>query len=118
LYQDPPRAQELIVFVDARDDSRYQEGHVPGAYPFDRYYPENQLPGVLPPCQMAEVIVVYCGGGDCDDSEFAAVALRDAGIPAERLGVYAGGMTEWVAQGLPVEIGPRGSGNIQGQRHE
>src|SRR6266536_1955828 len=40
LFRDPQHEQELIVFVDARDDRHYEEGHVPGAYPFDRYYPE------------------------------------------------------------------------------
>jgi rhodanese-related sulfurtransferase len=118
LYADPRRVEERIIFVDARNDANYQSGHVPGAYPFDRYYPETQLPGVLPACQTAEVIVVYCAGGDCEDSEFAALALRDAGIPGDRLRVYGGGMHEWVAQGLPVETGPRGSGILQEPRHE
>src|SRR5437762_6878331 len=40
LFRDPQREQDLIVFVDARDDRHYEEGHVPGAYQFDRYYPE------------------------------------------------------------------------------
>lgn len=118
LYADPRRVEERVVFVDARNDADYQAGHVPGAYPFDRYYPETHLPGVLPACQTAEVIVVYCAGGDCEDSEFAALALKDAGIPADRLRVYGGGMHEWVAQGLPVETGPRGSGHLQEPRHE
>ena len=56
--------------------------------------------------------MVYCTGGDCEDSEFSAVMLRDAGIPAERLQVYAGGFTEWTALGRPVETGPRNSGAI------
>lgn len=109
LFEDPRRTQELVVFIDARNDQHYQEAHIPGAYQFDHYYPATHLPIVMPVCQQAEVIVVYCTGGDCEDSEFAAVALHETGIPADRLAVYGGGITEWQASGMPIEAGPRGS---------
>ena len=113
LYRDPRYNQELIVFIDARNDERFQEGHVPGAYQFDRYYPERYLPAALPACLGAEIVVVYCGGGQCEDSEFAALALLEAGIPRERLRVFTGGMTEWTATRLPVELDGRRSGRLQ-----
>jgi rhodanese-related sulfurtransferase len=116
LFRDPRYDQELIIFVDARDDSHYQEGHVPGAYQFDRYYPERHLPVVLPACLSAKKVVVYCTGGDCEDSEFAALALRDAGVPAENLLVYAGGYNAWTADKLPLETGDRKSGTLKGDR--
>ena len=115
-FHDPRYEQELIVFIDARDDRHYQEGHIPGAYQFDHYHPEKHLATVLPVCQAAEEIVVYCTGGDCEDSEFASIFLRDAGIPAEKLFVYGGGMTEWTTNGLPVETGERKSGNLRPAR--
>ena len=110
LFRDPQYEQELIVFVDARDDRHFQEGHIPGAYQFDRYYPEKHLPDVLPVCLNAAKVVVYCTGGNCEDSEFAALALKEAGVPRERLFVYAGGMTDWSTNGVPVEVGARKSG--------
>ena len=113
LFRDPQYELESIVFIDARDDRHYAEGHIPGAYQFDRYYPEKYLPAVLPACLNATKIVVYCTGGDCEDSEFAALTLRDAGAPLERIVVYTGGMTEWAAKGLPVEIGERKSGTMR-----
>ena len=113
LFRDPQYAVDLIVFIDARDDRHYAEGHIPGAYQFDRYYPEKHLPAVLPVCLSATKIVVYCTGGDCEDSEFAALTLKDAGAPLERIVVYAGGMTEWAAKGLPVEFGERRSGTMR-----
>ena len=113
LFADPRYASELVLFVDARDDRHYQEGHIPGAYQFDHYRPDNYLPTVLPACQNAEQIVVYCTGGNCEDSEFAALTLRDAGVPPERLFIYAGGMTEWATNGLPVETGARKSGTLR-----
>ena len=111
LFRDPGYEQGLIVFVDARNDQAYQAGHVPGAWQLDRYRPENYLATVLPACATAQKIVVYCNGRSCDDSEFAAVMLREAGIPGENIMVYGGGISEWT-NALPVEIGPRGSGQI------
>ena len=113
LFRDPRYEQGLIVFVDARDDQRYQEGHVPGAYQFDHYHAEKYLGTVLPVCQTAEQIVIYCIGGDCEDSEFAALTLSNAGVPKEKLFVFGGGMTEWATNGLPVEVGKRKSGNLR-----
>ncbi len=112
LFRDPRYEQELIVFIDARDDQNYQAGHIPGAYQLDHYRLENYLANVLPACQSAERIVVYCTGGDCEDSEFTAMTLQGVGIPKERLSVYGGGMTEWATNGLPVELGGRRSGNL------
>lgn len=113
LYEDPRREQELIVFVDARNEESYLEGHIPAAYHFDHYYPDKYLPAVFPACQQAETVIVYCIGGDCEDSEFASAYLVDAGIPAARLNVFAGGFDAWKTNGMPVEIGPRGSGELQ-----
>jgi rhodanese-related sulfurtransferase len=113
LFRDPRYELELIVFIDARNDRQYREGHIPGAYQFNHYQPENHLATVLPVCQTAEQIVVYCGGGDCEDSEFAALFLRQAGIAAEKLLVYGGGMAEWTASGLPVEMGERHSESLR-----
>ncbi len=112
-FRDPRYEQELYIFVDSRDDRDYQEGHVPGAYLFDHYHPAEYLGPVLSACQTAEKILVYCRGGTCEDSEFAALSLSEAGVPKEKLFVYVGGFSEWATNGLPVEIGPRKSGQLR-----
>ena len=99
LFADPKRQQDLIVFIDARDD--------------DHYHPENYLATVLPVCQTAEKIVVYCKGGSCEDSEQTAIFLRDAGIPRDKLFVFAGGFDKWSANKQPIETGSRNSGQLQ-----
>jgi len=113
LFHDPRFQQNLVVFVDARDEEHYQQGHIPGAYEFDPYHPEKYFDAVLPACQKAEQVVVYCNGGDCDDSETAAILLRDVGISNQKLFVYGGGITEWTTNSLPVEIGVRNSGVLR-----
>ncbi len=110
LFKDPRFQQQMIVFLDARDPEHFQQGHIPGAYEFDPYHAENYFADVLPVCQTAEQVVVYCNGGDCEDSQFAAVALRDAGIANQKLFVFAGGMPEWTLLGMPVETGGRNGG--------
>jgi len=113
LFHDPRFQQGSIAFIDARDEQHYREGHIPGACEFDPYYPEKYFPAALPVCQAAEQIVIYCNGGDCDDSESAAILLRDVGIANQKLFVYTGGIPEWITNGLPVEIGGRNSGNLR-----
>ena len=113
LLHDPRFQSNLVVFLDARDEQHYWEGHIPGAYEFDPYRPEKYFDAVLPVCQTAEQIVVYCNGSDCDDSETAALLLRDIGIPGRKLLVYGGGISEWTTHGLPVEIGGRNSGDVR-----
>ena len=75
--------------------------------------PENYLTNVVPVCLAAQQIVFYCNGGDCDDSEHAAIMLRDSiALPKEKVFVYGGGMTEWASNRLPIEIGARNSGQF------
>ncbi|HXJ72678.1 MAG TPA: hypothetical protein VNM37_07485, partial [Candidatus Dormibacteraeota bacterium] len=55
---------------------------------------------------------VYCTGGTCEDSEFAALALREAGVAPDHLGVFVGGINEWTTLQGPIELGARNSGNL------
>ena len=52
-------------------------------------------------------------GGECEDSHFAAQMLQEAGVPADRLAVYTGGISEWEAKRLPIETGARNSGILR-----
>jgi rhodanese-related sulfurtransferase len=113
LFHDPLYQQGAIIFIDARNDEHYQGGHIPGAYQFDNYHPENYMGAVFPLCQSAQKIVIYCNGGNCEDSQFAALTLRDAQIPNEKLFVYTGGITEWTNRRNAVEVGNRNNGGTR-----
>lgn len=112
LFHDPRFQQGLIVFVDARNQGEFNDGHIPGAIQLDPYHPEQQLPGVLARCQSADEVVVYCAGGDCEDADSTAIMLRDAGVSNQKLVVYGGGYTDWLENHLPIEQGPRESGSV------
>jgi rhodanese-related sulfurtransferase len=114
LFHDPRFQEGLIIFVDARNQGEYNDGHIPGAFQLDPYHPEQQLAGVLTRCQTAEQVVVYCTGGDCEDADSTAILLRDNGVPIQKLVVYGGGYMDWSENHLPVEQGARDSGSITG----
>jgi rhodanese-related sulfurtransferase len=113
MFHSSLQDQGAVIFVDARDDEHYQAGHIPGAFQLDHFHPERYLALTLPACQAAQKIVVYCKGGNCEDSEQTAIFLRDAGIPRDRLFVYTGGFDEWTANHLPVEMGERNTGAVE-----
>lgn len=110
IFQDPAYLQERIIFVDARNDDAYRRGHIPGAFQLDHYRIERYLENILPACQNAEKIVVYCNGGDCEDSKLAAADLMENGIDPNRIFIYLGGVVAWRADGLIFEMGDRLSG--------
>jgi rhodanese-related sulfurtransferase len=113
LFHDPRREQDGVMFIDSRDEDHYRAGHIPGAYLFDRFRPENYLTNVVQVCLTAQQIIFYCNGGECDDSLHAAIYLRDGiGMQKEKVFVYGGGFTEWTNAGLPYELGSRNSGEL------
>ena len=101
------------VFVDVRNRDSHRDGHIPKAYPFDHYQMEDYVDEVFPACEIADQVVIYCNGGECEDSEFAALDLIQLGLPAKKVYVYLGGITQWQSQGGSIELGPRDSGDIQ-----
>lgn len=103
-----------IVFIDARDEESYRTAHIPRARQFDPYRPEKCFPNVLPVCQKAEQIVVYCNGGDCDDSQTAALLLKAVGISPRILLIYGGGITDWTNRNLPVQSESLSDGKAKG----
>lgn len=113
LFADPRYQSDAFVFIDARNDKHYREGHIPGARRLDHVNPELTLDHVLPFVFGAEKVVIYCNGGDCDDSLFTAGYLRDThGVNPAILSIYVGGFEEWRDKGQPVERGERLSGDI------
>ena len=107
FYHDPRREKDLLVFVDARSEESYQRGHIPGAYQLDPYHPEKYLLEAMALGKAAEVIIVYCTGGDCEDSELSAMLLRNVGVPNQKLFIYTGGITDWTSNRFPLETGAR-----------
>ena len=91
----PGESDSKIFFIDARDDVNFNEGHIPGALQVDHYRVEKYMPDVLPMLEEAKKIIVYCNGGDCEDSIHVCHDLMDAKVPYEKLYLFEGGMKAW-----------------------
>ena len=95
-----------ILCLDARAPELYAAAHIPGARLLYHYRADDYVPELLPDLQAAAMIIIYCAGGDCEDSIFLARDLVfKRGIDKEVLWIYEGGMKEWQAEGLAVEEG-------------
>lgn len=88
-----------VVFVDAREEEYYNQGHIPGAY-LNRIYMELMF--TLDTLQgKAAPVVIYCSDDGCGSSEDLAYDLQNSGFL--QLYVFQGGWLEWSAAGFPVE---------------
>jgi rhodanese-related sulfurtransferase len=96
------------LFLDARRTMVYADGHISGARSFpvwesdiaDRvkaFYEEG--------LDQNAPIVLYCSGGDCEDSHMLAEKLYMIGFNA--LFVYKDGFPDWQKRGLPIAKGPK-----------
>lgn len=105
VFQDPATAQGLNLFVDARKPDLYEEGHIPGAVQCDPYEPDDALDHVVARASGVDRVIVYCGGGDCEDSIFMCRELLDASVPYDSIFLYPGGWEEWSANQMPAQTG-------------
>lgn len=89
------------IFIDAREQIEYDEGHIKGALnlPFEEF--DDYWPDVEPKLSPNDKLVVYCDGLDCELSLFCARELNTRGY----INAYTffGGWLQWIDAGLPVE---------------
>jgi len=99
-------AQGALV-LDARRTNDYVAGHIAGARPFPVWESDIDArvtalvgegrDGAIP-------VVLYCSGGDCEDSHMLAQKLYGAGF--NNLLVYRDGWPDWVRRGGKSATGP------------
>lgn len=111
---------QAYIFIDARDNDHYPDGHIPGAYHINPFWSTGELNNVIQSMQTtldaALKIVVYCNGGDCTDSTATTRELINRGVDPTKLFIDVEGFKRWSAENLPVERGRRNSGVISGER--
>ena len=97
------------LFLDARRTSVYEQGHIAGARPFSVWESDvdekvNKLFDERgDPREQVKPIVVYCSGGDCEDSHMLAQKLW--GIQFNNVYVYKDGFPDWQSKGGTVHTG-------------
>ena len=101
--------QQKAVFLDARRTAVYEAGHIAGArlMPIWESDIDERIKTLfyeLP--NQQQPIVVYCSGGNCEDSHMLADKLW--GVGYENVLVYKDGYPDWTGKGRPTAKGPAG----------
>lgn len=91
-----------ILLIDARPESVFDQGHLPGAVNYPFYSIDDTLDTVTSQISGDRPVVVYCSGVACQDSHGLAKRLMATGI--KNIQVYAGGFDEWQEMGFEVVI--------------
>jgi molybdopterin/thiamine biosynthesis adenylyltransferase/rhodanese-related sulfurtransferase len=85
------------TIVDVREDSEWEQGHLPGAAHVSKSYVEQQIEGVAP--NRDAPVILYCAAGI--RSLFAAQTLADMGYTD--VASMSGGFQAWKGAGLDFE---------------
>jgi molybdopterin/thiamine biosynthesis adenylyltransferase/rhodanese-related sulfurtransferase len=85
------------VVVDVREDSEWEQGHLPGATHVSKSYIEQQIEAIAP--DRDAPVVLYCAGGI--RSLFAGQTLAEMGYTNVRS--MAGGFQAWKGAGFDFE---------------
>jgi rhodanese-related sulfurtransferase len=94
------------MFIDARRTSIFEQGHIAGAKSISVW--ESDVDDKVAAMAMAGLdgnapIVIYCSGGNCEDSHMLAERLFGVGF--NNVLVYKDGFPDWQQQSGPVETG-------------
>ncbi len=89
------------IIIDARDPNEYDAGHIPGSInlPETGFLEAFQEYGESLPREIP--LIVYCQGGDCDQSHAVLEQLESFGF--EELILYQEGWNGWKEKGYPTE---------------
>jgi rhodanese-related sulfurtransferase len=96
-----------VLVVDARRKKDYEQGHVAGARnisPWEGDADAKVTALVNEGRDGAIPVVVYCSGGDCEDSHMLATRIYGGGF--NNLLVYRDGWPDWVKRGGKSAAGP------------
>jgi len=95
-----------VPFLDARRTKVYEEGHVAGARSFSVWESDidQKVFAFQDEVGKGLPVVLYCSGGECEDSHMLADKLFGAGFA--NVLVYKDGWPDWVKRGGPVRTGP------------
>lgn len=94
------------LFLDARRSSEFRDGHIPRArsVPVWEAGLDDKIKALFSELPDQSVpIVVYCNGGECEDSHELAQRLYLVGFDGVR--VYRDGFPDWAKRKRPVSTG-------------
>ncbi|MCA9717381.1 MAG: rhodanese-like domain-containing protein [Myxococcales bacterium] len=93
-----------VTFVDARAAEHFAAGHIPGALNLPAMNAEELLAMQSFPLPLEELVVCYCEGWSCEQSEALGKILQDR-VGCQKVRVLEGGWLRWTERGGPIERG-------------
>lgn len=97
----------MVLLVDAREESAYRQGHIPGARNLPLGRKESAYDEFQDELHAGFTVVTYCIDPGCLDSTYLASWLQDRGV--HDVMVYDGGITGWRSAGNGVETAAGGA---------
>lgn len=92
------------TFIDSRNVAEYEKSHIQGAFRLELHdFLATPNPPILAMIPREGNVVVYCKGGNCDESEKVAEMLSNSGYT--RVYVLHDGLPGWLAMNWPHESG-------------
>jgi len=91
------------VFVDARTEEQFREGHIPGAHVLTQDSFDESVSAFLALIPLDTPLVTYCDSEGCGSSREVAELLHEEGY--KDIGLFEGGWDQWVKAGYPREKG-------------
>jgi 3-mercaptopyruvate sulfurtransferase SseA len=88
-----------MLFVDARSEEYYLQGHIPKAVCNDNL--DSLITKIDKRVAIDDGFVVYCSDDDCGSSEELAYLLQEQGF--SNIYLFNGGWKQWVDNNLPIE---------------
>ena len=91
-----------VLWVDARHESEFKAGHIPGALLLNDYDWENLLIAAFPAIMEAAEgtpVIIYCDGQQCAASRAVRDKLRQTPLGDRELLILRGGWPAWEAAG-------------------
>lgn len=88
--------EEKTLFVDARAEEFYNEGHIPNAICFDDF--DLLVEKLENTIDMDDQFIVYCSDSDCGSSEDLSYELQSHGY--NNILLFKGGWKEWTDANL------------------
>lgn len=89
------------IFIDARSQSDYDDGHIKGAISMPLMSVEEKFDVFFEKVPVSAQIVTYCSGRTCTDSHELAQILMGFGYTHVR--IFVDGYPGWLQAGLPIE---------------
>ncbi len=91
------------IFLDARDKSQFESGHIKGAKNLPWHAVEQYFIEMVPHLPNDAHIITYCDGESCALSHELALFLNEMGF--DNVKILVNGWTVWQQMNLPVESG-------------